>query len=86
MSWARVLPFAFLRVPDAVPGADCTLCAAGAGLSHHRPVLLDVEIDHRPPVAMLVHGIAQAGSDGCDSVSAVGAPWTAGMQPSLPAW
>ena len=53
-----IVPCLFvIRVPEAVPGADCTLCAARAGLSHHRPVLFDGEIDRGPLVAMLVHDI-----------------------------
>jgi hypothetical protein len=46
-----------IRVPEPVPDADCALCAAGACLSHHRPVLVDVEVDDGPLVAMLVHRI-----------------------------
>ena len=46
-----------IRVPEAVPCPDRARCAAGAGLPHHRPIFLDVEVDHGPLVVMLVHPI-----------------------------
>ena len=51
-----------------------------------RDITYGIEVDHGPPVTMLVRGRLQEALVGCDSVNAVGAPCTAGMVPSLPAW
>ena len=46
-----------IRDPGAIPGAGRPQSAAGTGLPNHRPVLVDVEVDDGPLVAMLVHRI-----------------------------
>jgi len=74
-------------LPGSVPRGHEAAGPAGACLCDHWAVLLHEEVDDPPCMAVLRgHPVDQVGGPGCDSVSDVGAPCTAGMLPSRPAW